>query len=317
MFLGIDVSRRDVATILMQADGAVVLALRAPLPLNSDSVQTWKLAMETAQETLIRSQIERAQIKGAACALDAVFDANGIVQRGVLAEGWHDFDIPRALRETLSIRNTRAASRIWCESLAEGCFGVWRGFAGNALYLHVGARLGAVIRTKSSTRNANDESSSNESSSGANSVVQREIAWGELCIERDGALGSSGRRGTLEAYCTEDNFLARAAGYGITSQNAAEVWAQSGSGFAARSVCDDFVRRLAQGVGNAITLLQPLQIVLGGSLTNALGETLLAPLRSSLREFCDVPTDFVLQGTQLARDAAVLGAVALAMEGNK
>ena len=310
MFLGIDVSRHDVATILMQADGAVVLALRAPLPLNSDSVQTWKLAMETAQETLIRSQIERAQIKGAACALDATFDENGVVQRGALAEGWHDFDVSRALQETLSISKTRAASRIWCESLAEERFGAWRDFAGSGLYLHIGARLGAVHRAPSSTRNA-------PSSSTRVPMARREIAWGELCIERDGTLGSSGRRGTLEAYCTQDNFLARAAGYGMTSQNAADVWAQSASSFAARSVCDDFVRRLAQGVGNAVSLLNPQQIVLGGSLANALGETLLAPLRTSLREFCALPADFVLQGTPLARDAAVLGAVALAMQINE
>ncbi len=254
--------------------------------------------MDTAQETLIRSQIERVQIKGVACALDAVFDANGIVQRGALGEGWHNFDIPRALQEALNIKQTRAASRIWCESLGEERFGAWRGFVGSWLYLHVGTRLGAVVHhADSSTRN--------------------EIAWGDLCIERDGTLGSSGRRGTLEAYCTTDNFLARAAGYGITLQNAAEVWAQSASNFAARAVCDDFVRRLAQGIGNAVSLLQPQQVVLGGSLPDSLDETLLQPLRASLHEFCALPTDFVLRGTPLARDGAVLGAVALAMHVNE
>jgi hypothetical protein len=47
-----------------------------------------------------------------------------------------------------------------------------------------------------------------------------------------------------------------------------------------------------------------------------LGETLLAPLRTAIREFCapahSVGTEIVL--SQLGHDAAVLGAVALAME---
>lgn len=315
MFLGIDVSRHDVATVLMQPDGSVVLALRAPLAANSDSRQTWKLALDTAQETLIRSQIERAQIEGAACAIDATFNKNGVVQRGPLAEGWHDFDVPQALRETLKIQCTRAASRVWCETLGEERFGALRNNTQNALYLHVGSILGAVTsravasQPKSSTR---DDVSSEVVPV---EIVREEIAWGEIGIERDGVLGSSGRRGTLEAYCTVDNFLLRASSYGLTLQSAEEIWAQSATNFAARAVCDDYVRRLAQGIGSAVSLLNAQKIVLGGSLPNALSVTLFVPLRTMLREFC-AADDVVLSGAQLSHDGAVLGACALAMQEN-
>lgn len=301
MFLGIDISRADVATVLAHADGSVAMALRTPLPLDSDSLQTWKIAAETAHETLIRSQIERRLVKNVALALDANFDQNGVVQKSVWAEGWHGFDIPNALRETLSIENARAASRIWCESLGEERFGALRSAEANWLYLHVGARLGAVASQSSSLQ----------------SSTRNELDWGEICVERDGVLGSSGRRGTLEAYCTNSNFLARAAGYGITFPNAAEVWAQVENNFAARSLCDDYLRRLAQGIGNAVSLLRPQKIVIGGSLPESLGETLLQPLRSTLREFCAFPAELVLSATQLSRDGAVWGAVALAMQENK
>ncbi len=270
------------------------MALRTVLPPQSDSHQVWKLALETAQETLIRSQTERAQIEAAVCALDAKFDQNGVVQRSILAQGWHGFDMPQALRDGLNIRMARAASRIICESWGEERFGALRE-ADNWLYLHVGETLGAVAKTASSTRYEPD--------------------WAEICVERDGALGSSGRRGTLEAYCTSGNFLARAASYGITVAGASEVWAQSDGNFAARSLCEDYVRRLAQGIGVAATLLCPTRIVVGGSLPETLGEKLLQPLHSSLREFCDVSPALTLTKTQLARDGAVWGSVALAMQG--
>ena len=334
MFLGLDISRRDVATVLAQADGTVLMALRTPLPPQSDSLQAWKTALETAQETILRGSVERSRIQGVACALDAAIDANGVVERGMLAEGWHGFDLPRALREGLGIQAAHAASRVWCQSLAEERFGALRGSSGNWLYLHVGAHLGAIahqVNDASANATSANATSANATSANATSAnewrvngatigatsgssTRGELAWGEVCIERDGALGSSGRRGTLEAYCTHDNFLARAASYGITVQSATEVWAQAGSSFAARSLCDDYVKRLAQGVGIAVSLLQPGRIVVGGSLPDALGETLLSPLRATLREFCAPPSDFVLGGTQLAQDGAVWGSVALAMQ---
>jgi predicted NBD/HSP70 family sugar kinase len=323
MFLGLDISRRDVATVLAQADGTVLMALRTPLPPQSDSLQAWKTALETAQETILRGSVERSRIQGVACALDAAIDKNGVVERGMLAEGWHGFDLPRALREGLGIQAAHAASRVWCQSLAEERFGALRGSSENWLYLHVGAHLGAIAhQVNDSSANAasanewrvNGRNAGATTGAASGSSTRSELAWGEVCIERDGALGSSGRRGTLEAYCTHDNFLARAASYGITVQSAPEVWAQAGSSFAARSLCDDYVKRLAQGVGIAVSLLQPARIVVGGSLPDALGETLLSPLRATLREFCAPPSDFVLSGTQLAQDGAVWGSVALAMQ---
>lgn len=313
MFLGLDLSRRDVATVLAQADGTVLMALRTPLPPQSDSVQVWKTALETAQETILRGGVERSRIQGVACALDAAIDDLGVVERGALAEGWHGFDIPRALQESLGIQSAHAQSRVRCESLGEERFGALRGATQSWLYLHVGTHLGAVVCHATNAISMNGQRASGQVDA-AESSTRSELAWGEICIERDGALGSSGRRGTLEAYCTGDNFLARAAGYGITVQDATEVWAQANSGFAARSLCDDYLKRLAQGVGIAVSLLQPARIVVGGSLPDALGETLLSPLRTTLREFCAPPADLVLSGTQLKGDGAVWGSVALAMQ---
>lgn len=417
MFLGIDVASRDVATVLAQPDGTIVLALRAPLPTLADAPQTWKIALDTAQETLLRGGIEPSKVRAVACALEAKITADGIVERSERAEGWHGFDLARSLRESLRIPNASAASRAFCEFLGEERFGAWRtnfaldprttntqkpdattekelqnftsranaditngnvangnvatknapqfvasgeetnaintefparnfaeravlaeravengddeksefGFSSKKsrdetrLYLRVGTYLDAVIAVtagaKSSTRNADFALPDG---------FWRQTDWGEICIERDGVLSGSGRRGTLEAYCGSENFLVRAAGYGLTLQSAPEIWAQTSNNFAARSLCDDYVRRLAQGVGSAISLWQPAHLLLGGALVDALGETLLQPLRAALPEFCATlflaapkqtvtPPQIQLAQTQLAHDGAVLGAVALAM----
>jgi predicted NBD/HSP70 family sugar kinase len=98
-----------------------------------------------------------------------------------------------------------------------------------------------------------------------------------------------------------------------------EIWQTYESNFAARSLCDDFVARLAQGIGGALTILNPAQLVLGGSLATALGETLLQPLRARLKDFC-LPAHFAhlpVGAGKLGDDAAALGAVALAMQNSQ
>lgn len=135
-------------------------------------------------------------------------------------------------------------------------------------------------------------------------------------VERDGELAPNGRRGSLEAYCGGDSFVTRAACYGLTLKSAREIWEMAGSDFAARSLCDDYVRRLAQGLDSTLALLNPRHVVLGGGMALGLSETLLAPLRSIIRGFCAPAhsANIEIALSQLGQDAAVLGAVALATQ---
>ncbi len=339
MLLGIDISSHDVAAVLADADGAAVLALRAARPVEGGTPAVWLAAVEVARECLQRVRVEAAQVRCVALAMDAPVDAAGIVGRDARSEGWQGFDVPRALREHLGIGEARAESRVVCEALGEARFGALRpvppvtpsasSSAGNAqntssthdaqnthgtqnahsdlgasddwLFVHIGATLGAAAQVNGRLLR------------GASGAA---LDIGAICIERDGALGANGRRGCLEAYCGGDSFAARAAGYGLTLKTAREVWNLAASDFAARSVCDDYVRRLAQGLGIAVATLNPRRVALGGTLCDGLGETLLAPLRASIREFCAPAHMAALEiiSAQLGHDAAALGAVALAMD---
>jgi len=307
MLLGIDIARRDVAVILANAQGGAELALRTDLPragdpLGGSTPAIWLAAMSAARETLHRAQIIPDQVQCVAVSLDAPIDDNGIVGKHPRAIGWEGFDLPDALRRHLNIAQAAAQSRLHSEALGEWHFGALQsaGAPSDWLYVHVGSTLGAIACVNGHILRG---------------AMRAAGEIGALCIERDGALTSSGRRGGLEGYCTHESFLARAASYGITIQNPLEIWEAYHSNFAARSLCDDFVVRLAQGLGGALTILNPAQLVLGGSIVTALGETLLQPLRGRLKEFC-LPTHFAhlsVGAGKLGDDAAALGAVALAM----
>ena len=260
--------------------------------------------LSAARETLHRAQVVPHQVACAAVTLDAPVDVSGIVGKSARSIGWEGFDLPDALRQHLKIAQAAAQSRLISEALGEWRFGALRPAddkAGDWLYVHVGSMIGAVACVNGQILRG---------ATGAAGEL------GALCIERDGALTSSGRRGGMEGYCTQENFLAKAASYGITTQNPLEIWETYHSSFAARSLCDDFVARLAQGIGATLTILNPAHLALGGGLVTALGEMLLQPLRARLKEFC-LPAHLthlpVLAG-KLGDDAAALGAVALAME---
>ena len=312
MILGIDISATDVAVILAQPDGGAELALRAPLPREGGSPAVWMAAMETALETMRRGRREPIHVDSIGLAFNAPVDERGTVIKSPGAIGWEGFDLPRALREHLGVADTVAENRVLCEALGESSFGALRSAASESrqpscadwLYVHLGATIGGAALVNGELLRGDARSA---------------VEIGAICIERDGALASSGRRGSLEAYCGGEAFIGRARSYGLNFKMASEVWDAAPSNSMAQSLCDEYHNRLAQGLGIAVVMLNPQQLVLAGALANVLGERLLTPLRQNIKEFC-LPAHFnqlQISNGQLGDDAAVLGAVALALKKRK
>ena len=322
MILGLDLSRRDVACVLAKPNGDSVFALRAPLPANADSLGQWRALIDVAQETLIRSMQPRETISNVVLAIEARVDANGKIEKSPGSEGWHNFDLIAGLRENLRIENTQVFNRTICEGAGEKCFGALKSINANSsddlVIASPNATTAKLDEATSSTRSASTRSAlfvHLGASLGAaffDGDSWRLVDIGEIVIERDGSIGSGGRRGTLEASCSEENFLARAASYGITLRAEKEIWEMAQGNFAAQSLRDDFVRRLCHGLGIAWTLLQPDNIILGGSLAVALGDELLQSVRRGIHEFCALKDENAIINGALGHDAAVLGAVGLA-----
>jgi glucokinase len=81
-------------------------------------------------------------------------------------------------------------------------------------------------------------------------------------------------------------------------------------------VVDSAADLLGVAIANTVTLLSLGRVVLGGGLTEALGETLVEKIRKSVRSrvFPDVCRQVKVVGTKLEDDAGVLGAALLAFE---
>jgi len=300
MILGIDISQRDVAVILAKPDGSAELALREDLPRIGGANAVWLAVVEVVRQILLQGHVVASQIEKTGVAFFAPLDINGMVAKDSRGANWAGFDLKRAVKEHLGIENCSVQTRVRCEALAEEKFGALRECE-NWLYVHLGQNVEAAARVEGVLP------------LGASRAA---LELGAVCIDRDGALGESGRRGTLDAYCGEDAFMARARGYALTFQTAGEIWESSATNAMAKSLCDDFIARLAQGLGTACALFNPSRVVIGGELFHQFGENLMLPLSTRVKEYC-LPVHFqnlqFLAG-QLGNDAAVLGAVALALE---
>jgi predicted NBD/HSP70 family sugar kinase len=180
VFLGIDLSSRDVATVLAGEDGATVLALRAARPLEGGTPAVWQVAMQTARETLMRGGLEPAQVYNVVLAIDAPLDAAGVVVRGIDTDGWEGFAVPLAMRNHLGVTDARVENRITCEAMGEARFGALRPVGEQAireysgcdwLFVHIGSHLGAAACVNGQVLRG---------------ATRTAIDIGSICIERDG-----------------------------------------------------------------------------------------------------------------------------------
>lgn len=309
MLLGIDFSEKSVAVLLADEAGQTQVALRADLPRIGGASAQWLAAMDVVRQAMLQNHTIASQIKSTCIAFYGPIDAAGVVMKDPRVPGWPGYDLQRALREHLTLTGTIAATpRVVAQAIAEERLGALRPVEdspvsnGDWLFIHLGAAIGAAARCGATLLRG----------AGCSAVD-----IGSVCIERGGALSDNGRRGSLSAYCGGDAFMTRARSYSLTTNSAREIWDMAGTNSMAKSLCDDFVERLAQGTGIALALLNPGRLVIGGELGCELGERLTTPLRGRLGEYC-LPRHvehLVLSTGQLGRDAAVLGATALARDG--
>ena len=297
MLLGLEISPQSASAILADDAGAPQLALRQELAPHAAPATQWMGAMALCRALLHRAALEPAAISRLGVSFEAPVSRAGLVLNDPTRPGWAGYDLRRGAREHLGIGEVVAASRAVCEGWGETHFGALRG-QNDWLYLHLGAVLESALCLNGKIRLG---------SGGAGDV-------GGLIIERGGALDSHGKRGTLRAYCGGEAFQARARSYGMAFTRAQDIWPLAASNFAAQSLVEDFTERLAQGLAGAISLLEPAQICIGGAFGRAISPALGAPLASKLRDMAPAQPSIV--AATLGDDAAVLGAVALALEPN-
>jgi glucokinase len=83
-----------------------------------------------------------------------------------------------------------------------------------------------------------------------------------------------------------------------------------------RTVVDNAAQTLGIGIASAVTLLGLQRVVIGGGLTEAMGEQLVAPIRESVRIHAapDICKRVEVVATKLEADAGLIGAAMLAAD---
>lgn len=300
MHLALDWGPDAVRAILCDHAGRSLVALKAP-PASWSRGDGWEALRACARDVLGRSPRPVTFVRSVALAAPAQVlapAADSAQGSGALAP--RSEAMARALREELNIGLVRITPRLEASARAEEAWGHGRGQASWLLILIEDELQSAAWADGKRLRGA----------TGAGGDL------GGVCIERDGALGLQGTRGSLEAYCSIRGLAERARSYGVSFSHPDELWAQAPHNSTARSLCDEFSTRLAQGIGLAASLLNPSRVLLGGTLGASVMHELPAQVELRLSAFCPPRARSGLQVLEahFGADAAIMGAVALAIE---
>lgn len=213
--------------------------------------------------------------------------------------GWEDFPLVDRIAgiwgRPVSMDNDANAA-----ALGEVRYGAGRGYR-NVLYVTVSTGIGAGIVTDGALYRG---------SRGLSGEI------GHAIVLPDGPLCPCGKRGCLEAVASGPS-IARAyaekIGLDLGGVTAEDVFERASSGdLAAAEVLGKAIRLLGIGLANAINLLDPDVVVIGGGVSRA-GDALFGPLREEVRSVCapSPPGAVPIVPAQLDDKGGVLGAVAL------
>ena len=308
--VGVDFGGTNIKVGLVNRAGRV-LAVEV-LPAKSHAApQPFVQGISEAVARLLRARaITRAALRGAAVGAPGPVDhARGVVRSMVNVPGWHDVPLGRLL-----------ARRLGCEALVENdvnlmALGEARFGAGRGAQHLVCVTLGTGVGGGLIVNGALDRGAS-----GAAGEI------GHMVIDPDGPRCGCGARGCLEAHVGTAAILrmARRAGFlqrGLTPAHLSEAARPHtnlvGVGARrrnrdARRLWREFGGWLGLGVANAVNLLNPQRVVIGGGVANAW--PFFAPaLRRTVRAHALPPAARVVQvvRAQLGDHAGIAGAAVL------
>ena len=247
----------------------------------------WLDAVELAGELCARASIETAQLERAVVTFPAPL-SGGVVLEDAHFQAWRGYDLARGLREHLGIANVVAISNIEARARFEMRFGALQEFE-TFLLVDIGERI--------------------ESWAKASGFELRGVHVGEQIIERDGAMDGWGRRGSLNAYCSDEAFDGRAQSYGLGGFSASRLFEMAPSNFAAQSLCDDFCARLAQGLCNAVTMQGGAPLCVSGAVVREAWPLLWPRLEPFLKAMWPPRVPFAVFPAKGDEDSALWGAL--------
>lgn len=300
MLIGVDVGGTNMSGGLATGDGSPLVKIRRTTDRAGGMKAGVKLIEEIIVELAEQAVRQRARVDRIGIGFGGPVDfERGVVLRSHQVAGWEGVplrgEMERRFGVPVVVDNDANAG-----TLGEWRFGAGRG-VDDLLYVNVGTGIGGgVIAGGRLVRGARN--------------LAGEI--GHAVVLRGGPACTCGRRGCLEA-CASGDALGRRGSEALGRPvGGREVFALAAEGNpVARGVLHDVIDDLAQGLGAAVSLLNPAAVVIGGGLSEAPPALFLRPLREAMVAYClaEALQDLRIEAAQLGYDAGIMGAVALAL----
>ena len=300
MLIGIDVGGTNTSGGLAFEDGKLAAIIRRQTNRSGGSVAGLELIGEIIAELAEQAEQQRSEVSCIGIGFGGPVDhERGVVLLSHHVPGWEG--VP--LREVVESRfGTRVAldNDANAGTLGEWKFGAGRGIS-DLIYVNIGTGIGGgIISGGRLVRGARN--------------LAGEI--GHTVVVRDGPPCTCGKRGCLETCASGDAIGRRASEAFARPVSGKDLFtlAQENDPIA-RKVLDETLEDLAQGIGTAVSLLNPAAVIIGGGLSEAPERLFLEPLRRAVPRYClaEAAQTLRIEAAQLRYDAGVVGAVALAL----
>jgi len=310
MYLGIEIGGTKLQVGVGTGDGPPLVALERRHVERAEGARGILRAIEEATRLLAAKHPLRAAGIGFGGPVDA---ARGRAVKSHHVQGWDDFPLTDWCRDTLKLP---AAVGNDCDvaGLAEAKFGAGRGERA-VLYVTVGTGIGGglVIDGQIYTGRGSGAAEIGHLRPGLDATDSEAIVealaagWGIEDQARKALIASPTSGQLLRDACEND--LAR-----VTGQHVA-LAAEQGDEIAL-GVLAQATRALGWAIGQAVTLLNPSLVVIGGGVARMPEALWWRPLREAVRQYSFPPfADSVrLAPAELGEEVVVHGAVALAKQ---
>jgi glucokinase len=323
VFLGIEIGGTKLQLGIGRGDGHI-LALERRTVIPGDGAEGVLEQISTAVAPLFEAAgvgLERDRIGAVGVGFGGPVDAHrGVVTTSHQVEGWGGFPLAHWIRQTLGTESVAVQNDADTAALAEARFGAGVGYS-PVLYVTVGSGIGGgLIVDGKIYRGAGAGAVEighlwvvDRSDSDLGVVILEEAASG-WAIARSAR--TYAERLVSEGRGSSWNVLVRANSdpAAITPRDLAEAAHQGDR--EAQLLLERAVVAMVNGLRQAVTLLAPSRIILGGGVSLIGEDFWLGPIRRQL-EHCVFPPfqgTFDLVGAALGEEVVVQGALALARD---
>ncbi len=300
MLIGIDVGGTNTSGGLASEDGTLITKIRRRTDRAGGAAAGIHLISEIIAELKEYAGRGGSEVRRVGVGFGGPVDfERGVVLLSHHVEGWEGIglrdELERRFQTPVVVDNDANAG-----TLGEWKFGAGRG-TNDLIYINIGTGIGGgIIAGGRLVRGAHN--------------LAGEI--GHAIVSRGGALCTCGKRGCLES-CASGDAIARrgseALGRIVSGKEIFEL-AAAGDSLALR-ILHEVIDDLAQGIGTAVSLLNPAAVIIGGGLSEAPQPLLLEPLRRAIPRFClsEAARNLRIEAAQLRYEAGVMGAIALTL----